>query len=354
AASATAMSSGEKTNNGTIGQDTLQQPLETMVEHMEKRGKSTGVVTSVPFPHATPAAFLAHNDSRGHYSEIAREMILQTGVDVIMGAGHPEYDVDGKTTTDTSYRYVGGYDLWQKLKAGQVATDADGDGIPDTWTLIQERSEFQELANGETPKRLIGVPLVGSTLQLERFMASETGTPYSVPFIESVPTLTEMSLAALNVLDNNKNGFFLMIEGGGVDWASHANHLGRMIEEEIEFNKTIEAVYAWVEENSSWDETLIIITGDHETGYLTGPGSNPDSTGSDPVLEDIWKPLVNNGKGEVPGAQWHTGGHVNSLIPFYSKGAGSARFVEAATRVDLVRGNFLDNTDIGKIIKSFQ
>ena len=88
-----------------------------------------------------------------------------------------------------------------------------------------------------------------------------------------MPTLTEMSLAALNVLDNDPDGLYLMIEGGAVDWAAHANQSGRMIEEAIEFERAVEAVLDWVQTNSNWGETLLIVTGDHETGYLTGPDS---------------------------------------------------------------------------------
>ncbi len=83
-----------------------------------------------------------------------------------------------------------------------------------------------------------------------------------------------------------------MVEGGAVDWAAHANQSGRVIEEEIDFNHSVEAVVEWVEKNSNWGETLVIVTGDHETGYLTGPGSDP-----------AWMPLVNNGAGYLPGME---------------------------------------------------
>jgi alkaline phosphatase len=82
-----------------------------------------------------------------------------------------------------------------------------------------------------------------------------------------------MTSAAINVLDNNPDGFFLMIEGGAADWASHANQSGRVIEEQIAFEKAIETVIEWVNKNSTWDDTLLIVTSDHETGYITGPDS---------------------------------------------------------------------------------
>jgi alkaline phosphatase len=128
------------------------------------------------------------------------------------------------------------------------------------------------MASGDTPLRVIGLPQVHETLQQKR-RGDDLADPYVVNRTETVPTLAEMSQVALNVLDNNRDGFFLMIEGGAVDWAGHDNQSGRLIEEEIDFNRAVEAVAAWIEKNSSWDDTLLIVTADHETGYLNGPGS---------------------------------------------------------------------------------
>ena len=350
AAAATAMSTGYKTYSGSIGMDIDGYPLYHALELAETLGKATGVVTSVEFAHATPAGFVAHNASRNNYSEIANEMIYDSAVDVIMGCGNPGFNNDGEAlTTDSStwqYKYVGGQATWVDLLAGTAASDADGDGVDDTWTLIRTREEFQNLMTGDTPKRIIGVPEVGTTLQQSRG-GDGSADPYVVPLIESVPTLAEMTLGALNVLDNDEDGMFLMIEGGAVDWASHANQNGRVIEEEIDFNRAVEAVVEWVETNSSWKETLVIVTGDHECGYLTGPGSGPSASGP------TWNPLTNNGAGSTPGMQWNSGDHTNSLIPLYAKGAKANKFDRhkyLSTTADPVRGRFVDNTSISNII----
>lgn len=153
-----------------------------------------------------------------------------------------------------------------------------------------------------------------------------------------------MSRAALNVLDNDPDGFFLMIEGGAVDWASHDNRSGRMIEEQIDFNRAVEAVVQWVEDNSSWHETLVIVTGDHETGYLTGPGSGP---GSPPV----WNDLVNNGTSILPGMQWNSGSHTNSLIPIFARGEGISHLGILTDEHDPVRGRFISNTEIAQVCR---
>jgi len=353
AASATAMATGFKTYNKAIGVDTLKRPLKNAVDHFESLGKSTGVVTSVPWTHATPACFVAHGEDRGELGDIASQMVLQSRLDVIMGATHPFYDDDGKKLTEPDYKEIGGKAIWDTLLSGKAGADADGDGIADPWQLIQDREHFQQMISGPVPKRVIGIPKVHSSLQVARDIKAEKGNPYSVPFVESVPSLKEMALAAINILDDNENGFFLMIEGGAIDWAAHYNHLGRTVEEEIEFNRTIEAVCAWIETKSSWEQTLVLVTGDHETGYLTGPNANPRVENISLSRDIIWPGLENNGKDKLPGAEWHTHGHTNSLIPFFSKGIHSDIFLEYADKNDPVRGKYLDNTAIGKVLLSF-
>jgi alkaline phosphatase len=335
------MSTGIKTYKGAIGVDIHYCSLKNIVEYSEERGMATGVVTTVQFSHATPAGFVGHHVSRENYTEIAKDMIYHSALEVIMGCGAPDYDENGhKVDVLKTTEYVGGFDTFLDLTddARVTGADANGDGTPDEWTVIRKRKAFQNMAEGPTPSRVIGLPLVYKTIQQERD-GEEFATPYAVPRIETVPTLKEMSLAALNVLDNTTDGFFLMIEGGAVDWAGHDNQLGRMIEEEIDFNLAVEAVVLWVRKNSSWNETLLIVTGDHECGYLYGPDSNP-----------VWKPLVNNGKGVLPGMTWYHDKHTNQLIPFFAKGMGAERFQSKVVDVDPVHGPYIDNTSIGKVL----
>ena len=336
AAAATTMASGVKTYGGAIGVDLDQQPLLSILEKAEELGKATGVVTSVEWTHATPAGFVAHNISRNNYADIGVEMVYDSAADVIMGAGHPFYDADGQPGVMNTFKYVGGASTWSDLVAGTAGGDADGDGVADPWTLIQERAEFQALMEGPTPARVLGTAQVYQTLQYNRG-GDSFADPYVVPLIETVPTLEEMTKAALNILDDDPDGLFLMIEGGAVDWASHGNASGRMIEEQIDFDNAVQAVMDWVQANSNWGETLLVVTGDHETGFLTGPGSDPD-----------WMPIVNNGAGVLPGMEWHSGSHTNSLIPFYAKGDAARMFKRYADEYDPVRGMYLDNTEMAQ------
>jgi len=344
AASATAMAAGVKTLNGRIGLDVKGKKVLNLVERAEQLGKATGVITSVPFSHATPAGFVAHNISRNNYRQIAEEMVNQSALDVIMGTGHPFYDDDGKIQNTPHYKYVG-LDVWKKLKAGSAGGDADGDGTADHWTLVQTRDQFESLAAGPTPKRLLGVPQAFESLQ-EKRSGNADAPPYKVPLTQTLPTLEQMSRAALNVLDEDPDGFFLMIEGGAVDWAGHDNHSGRLIEEMIDFNKSVDAVIDWVERHSNWDQTLVIVTADHETGYITGPDSGKGPTGA------AWNELINKGAGNLPEMQWNSSGHTNSLVPFFAKGAGAQLFEETLDGRDTVRGPYIDNTDIANVIFS--
>jgi alkaline phosphatase len=339
AAAATTMATGVKTYDAGIGVDVNGNPVSNTLELAEEKGKATGVVTSVEWTHATPAGFVAHNLNRNNYAEIGQEIVNVSAADVVMGAGHPWYDASGNLKqTPNTFKYVGEQTTWDALVAGTAGGDADGDGIADPWTLIQTRAEFQALMDGPTPKRVLGTAQVYETLQQGR-SGDAFANPYVVPRTETVPTLTEMTLAALNVLDNDPDGLYLMVEGGAVDWAGHSNQSGRMIEEGIEFERAVEAVVDWVHKNSNWGETLLIVTGDHETGYLWGPGSNP-----------AWMPIVNNGMGNLPGMQWNSTNHTNSLMVLSAKGDAARMFSRYADQYDPVRGWYLDNTELAKLV----
>ncbi len=351
AASGTALSTGTKTYDGAIGVDTLKQPLTHLFTLAEQAGKATGVVTSVQFSHATPAAFIAHNESRGNYHEIAREMIMESAADVIMGCGHPFYDDNSHRLPEAEYKMIS-EDVWQALQEGTAGTDANGDGAADPWTFVEYRQDFQALTEGETPSRVFGMPQVASTLHADRSGAEQQTEPFFPPQAENIPTLAEMAQAAINVLDNDSDGFYLMIEAGAIDWACHGNNGPRMIEEVVGLDEMIQDVVEWVEANSSWDETLVIVTADHETGYLTGPESGAVATASGDSTAQ-YNALVGNGKGNMPELEFHSGGHTNSLVPVLAKGAGCEGLVALADQDDPMWGAYLDNTDIPTYLKSF-
>jgi len=350
-AGGTALSTGVKTYNNSIGIGINGDTLIHVSQIAKDLGKSIGVVSSVQMSHATPASFVAHNSQRRNYQEIAKYMFFNTKLDLIMAAGHPDFDDDGQPSENND-RYVGGRELWYQMVANQGKTsfevdgksykvlDANGDGNPDAWTVVQTRDEIVALANGKTPSRVLGIPQANSTLHYGRTKLEGENNPFFTPLNKNVPTLEELTKASLNVLGQNSKGFFVMIEGGAIDWAGHDNNLTRTIEEQIDFNNSIKAAIEWVEKNSSWDETLIIVTADHETGYLTGPG----------FPEDISSMVENQGKGNLPIHKFNSGSHTNMLVPFYARGKGQEIFKTLAGERDPVFGKYMQNVQIPQAI----
>jgi alkaline phosphatase len=347
AAAATALASGVKTLNGAIAVDPDGTPVETVTERAESLGKATGIVTTVPWSHATPAVFASHAQSRDDYAAIARQMIQDSTVDVIMGAGNPDFDNNGDPAVNDAL-YVGGDALWGALTDSDPATpavaDADGDGSPDPWTLLQTKADFAQLATAKvTPTRVCGTAQVYGTLQQSR-EGSALADPFTVPLNTTVPDLATMVKGALNVLDEDPDGFFLMVEGGAVDWASYFGETGRMIEEQSAFDEAVDAVVKWVLDHGGWEQNLLVVTADHETGMLWGTGSGGLSGAT------AFVPVADRGKGVVPGVSWNTIGHTNQLVPLYAIGVGSRLLLQRATLSDPVRGKYIDNTDIARLL----
>ncbi|MCP2330729.1 alkaline phosphatase [Actinoalloteichus caeruleus] len=338
-AAGTALATGVRTYNGAIGLAPDRGPVKNLTERAQELGKASGVVSSVPFSHATPAAYVAHNPDRNDYHGIAKEMLFEHDINVVFGPGHPDFDEDGQRRDEPDHRYVDEW-TWGAVQRGATAFD-----------LVETPEEFAALAQSSNPPRhVLGVPQVAATLQYDRGGPDRTpdgrpvpgALPYTAPPVENVPTLADMTTSALAVLENaSDEGLFLMIEGGAVDWASHDNDTARVIEEQIDFNRAVEAVVDWVEESSSWHETLVVVTADHETGYLAGPGADP-----------TWTPVIGSA-GQLPHVSWHSGNHTNALVPLFAKGPGASRLEQHADNIDPVRGQYLNNTDVAKVVFDF-
>ncbi|MEH2920830.1 alkaline phosphatase [Samsonia erythrinae] len=338
AAAATALASGHKTYNNAINWSNDNQKLKHIGEYAVENGKALGVITSVQWSHATPAGFLAHNASRNDYAAIGKEIIESGLATVVMGSGHPFYDQNGqaiKPKNDKAYRYVGGKEEWDRLIAGKTA-----------YKHIETKADFIALADGKlnmgNKSKLMGTVQNNATLQFNRDGVSAGN------LLPNQPDLATMTKGALNLVAKNPNGFLLMVEGGAVDWAAHANNLPRLIEEQIDFNLAVEAVANWVEENSSWDETLVIVTTDHGNGLLQGPDSNTHA----------YSDIVNQGAGALPLVRWHTDTHTRELVPVYAKGPGADFLTNVAKpnpglatyHVPEESQHFVDNTDIFRTV----
>lgn len=347
AAAATALSTGRKTYNSAINWSDLGEPIApTMSELAKSLGLAAGVVTSVQWAHATPAGFSnAHVPERDEYQEIAQQILKGGVMDVVMGAGNPDFDNDGnpwqsRKGSKREYKYVGGQETWEAIEAAR----AQPGGLYQGYRPVSAKAEFEALCSGKAPAKVLGTAQAATTLQQARSRKGKADVPPGddTPLNPNVPTLATMAKGALNVLSQHPNGFFLMIEGGAVDWANHANLGGRMIQEQSDFNRAVEAVVEWVETASRWEETLVVITSDHETGLIWGPGSD----------QEAFQPLANHGAGRMPGLRYHSKNHSNSLVPVFARGAGANRLDELVVGTDPVRGPYVDSTGIAQALQA--
>ncbi|MBX3274116.1 MAG: alkaline phosphatase [Sandaracinaceae bacterium] len=266
AASATAMSTGEVTENARVALDRDGRRLETLVELAHARGLATGVVTTAALPHATPAAFSAHDESRHHYVDIAAAQVRDVRPHVMLGGGARYFRAAGPG----SQRPDEG--LFGELAAAGYA-------------LVEDRAGLAAIDPRETA-RLFGA-FADQHMTFARERAGDSREP----------TLTEMALTALEVLEAQDRGFFLMIEGARIDMASHGNDLANAIGETLAFDEAVAAVRAWA---SAREGVTLVVTADHECGGLEVRGSSPAGT--------------------LPDVGWRWNHHTNARVPVFAEG----------------------------------
>jgi len=360
AAASTVLHTGRRTTNGRLGLAwDGHHRLTSIAAIARSAGMAAGAVTSVQFSHATPAGAGVQTPSRHAYDEVARQM-LDGRLDVVMGAGHPLFDDDGRpvpadAVPAETWTWAGGRPYFEQLAAeGRT---------PGGLALIQSREAFERLAAAGPQdtgpvEPLLGLAPVRQTLQFRRAPGAA--------FIDGPPSLSTMAVAALNVLAADPDGFFILIEGGAVDWANHANDAARMVEEHAAFNDAVNAVAAWVETHSSWDETLLIVTADHETGMLWGPDAWTDLDGDGAWSDgDAFHDYVlprNNGQGQAPGIVYGSPHHTSELVPLFALGVGAEMFEGMSLRDEHARrlwgeayswdGGYVDNTTVFSVMQA--
>ena len=272
AAAGTALATGVKTYDGAIGVDLDTLALENIREKFEKLGKATGVVSTSSVTHATPASFVAHQSYRYKNEAIAADFLL-TNIDVFIGGGYNNFAKreDGKDLITAL-----------KQKGYQVLTDI---------------SEVAKVKSGK--------------------LAGLVALDHTPSVIDGRGNMLEVATkTAINILDNNEKGFFLMVEGSQIDWAGHANNTPYMVTETLDFDKAVGIALEYAAKDK---ETLVIVTADHETGGMALTGGNVET-------------------GSVKGG-YVSGDHTAVMVPVFAFGPGSAHF----------RGIY-DNTDIPKMI----
>lgn len=273
-AGATAYAAGVRTLNYVIGVGPDSTPVQTVLELAESKGWSTGMVATSAITHATPAAFGAHVPDRNMYYEIARQLADQR-IEVLLGGGRQYFQA---ATRDD------GVDLMPRLTRGATYVED-----PDTFLTLDP----------DTVRALVGL-----------FADNQ---PPRAP--GRAPLLGEMTRTALAVLEKDRDGFFLMVEGSQIDWRGHENAPLRDVVAEVQdFDLAIREALLFQERRPN---TLIVVTADHSTGGLA---LHADDLG-------------------VFRAHYTTAGHTAGMVPLFARGPNAAAF-----------GGIMDNDRVGRLL----
>lgn len=285
--SASSMTAGTKTFNGGINVDASGQLVATIAHQLQLKGWRVGAVSSVPISHATPACSYAHNVARDDYQDLTRDMLglpsiahpkePLPGMDVVIGGG---YGVTAKSKDGIKKQgqnFVEGpiYLTDADLKAVDVRNG--GRYVTAVRTPGQNGSQVLQTAAeaaAASNQRLLGFYGNGNAAgHLPFATANGSGQPaiggsgkaetYDPADLQENPTLAEMTSTALKVLGKDNKRFWLMVEPGDVDWANHDNNLDNSIGAVNSGDAAVKVITDWVEQNSSWKESLLIVTADH-------------------------------------------------------------------------------------------
>lgn len=293
AASATQLATGKFAGAEMLGLNKDGDTQENIIEKARRMGKLTGLVSDTRITHATPAGFAAHQTHRSHENSIPEDL-LATGVDVMFSGGLsywlPEQANDRGSVLHKQLAQLTGNSIEIKSSrkdSKNLLTVAQQKG----YSLAFNKAQLQQ-ATGKTLGLFADSGMANGIVETQN-----RGNAY-----HAQPTLKEMSEQALEILESNEKGFFLMIESGQIDWAAHRNDTGLLLHEMLRFNDTLNAVLDWAENRQ---DTLIIVTADHETGgfgfsysgvNIPKPRSLPGSAFADGSL---YQSNFNFGKPEV-------------------------------------------------------
>lgn len=375
---ATTIYTGVKSYNSAIGVDIYEQPLESILQIAADSDKSTGLVSSVPIDHATPGAAAANVNRRNKYdSEFPTlDSILQQELriykpTVLLGGGHPlsnpedplpgeveppsdntfilesTYKELSANPTDNVYGYTfleRGEDAAAVLAETAAEIDpnqgerllglygargqngnlpvssADGDYSTTGLDMFSVFSSAQaDSPNNITP----GIPNPDTERPL---LPGETDESFIAREINENPTLQDLTEAALDVLAKDKDGFWLMVEGGDIDWSAHDNNMDNLIGTMLDFDKSVQSVMDWIEENGGWEENLLVVTADHDH-YLTLSPDFPKllaTEGAEALTYELHTPEESGQYwGSDPEVKYGWGTHTNRPVPVYYQGEGS-------------------------------
>jgi alkaline phosphatase len=357
---ATTLYTGVKSYNNALGVDIFEKDLLTIQQIAVKNGKSTGIVTSVPITHATPGAAQSTVNRRSKYDadypaldNILQESLRQYQPTVLLGGGHP-LDFENKTNVGPVYQYTyikqstyeelkakptnnrygysfleRGPDAAKKLRYTAKSIDPNNGGR--LLGLYGARGQNGNLptssANGDYSTTGLDNFSVFSTEgknpdKIRPLSPGETDAQFIATEVAENPKLKDLSLAALDVLSKDKDGFWLMIEGGDIDWAAHDNNIDNLIGTMNDFDKAVQSVISWIEKNGGWRKNLLIVTADHDH-YLTLNDNFPEllrQRGAEALTLESNPSLAGHFWGSNPTVKFGWGNHSNRMVPVYYQG----------------------------------
>ncbi|NLJ48914.1 MAG: alkaline phosphatase [Candidatus Atribacteria bacterium] len=232
ASAGTAIATGHKTNDGVINMDpTKTVTYTTLAEMAKEKGMKVGIVSSVSIDHATPACFYAHQSSRKNYYDIACELAT------------------------SHFDYFGGGGFLQPQGKEKDQPDVLDIARKNGFTVVTSKDEILALTPGQ--EKIIAI---------NPSLDEEKAFPYAIDAKQDDLTLADFTRKGIELLDN-PNGFFFMIEGGKIDWAAHANDAKTAIADILALQKAVDEAIQFAQTHP--EDTLIVITADHETGGMS-------------------------------------------------------------------------------------
>ncbi|QPA30921.1 alkaline phosphatase [Thermaerobacillus caldiproteolyticus] len=306
AAAATAIATGVKSYNGAIGVDLNGKPVKTVLEQAKEAGKATGIVTTSQVTDATPAAFASHVANRSSQSDIAKQYLENSKVDVILGGGE-----DYWYPTENP----GKYPDYPAEDPTEASKGTNGN-------LVDKAKQlgYTYVSNADELKRAKSNKLLGLFANEEMFQQRPEGEG---DIYDPVVSLPDMTKKAIDILSKNKKGFFLLVEEEAIDEMSHENNAALTIKAGQQFDQAVAVGKAYAKQHP---DTLVIVLADHDCGGLTVEtvnDSDESGDGKTTSSEDGPFPIAHSDQNFV--LDWTTSGHTGTDVPLTAMGPGAEK-----------------------------